>query len=455
MRFPLCFSAALFFWAGAASAQHVSDLGVPGAPFDRSAAVAVNRQGKAVGTASYLPDPTRPFLQFSHAMLWDIRNGKATDLGAQLEDFLGAATNTVSSLAVAINEDGLVVLEAPGPRVYLADGDGGFQDLGSLSDTATTEGALVVFPNTYGGPNPNIINAEGDVVAWSTQPPPGGLATVIWDGADLTLVDPAAPRSEPFGVNDRGDIVITLNSAFGPALLDADGGAVIAMLDLQGRGQGSIGAMNGLGQVGGVSPFSNPSPFVFISFHAVIWSPEGGGDPDNPGSVTPIDLGSLGVEPLFGPFGAEDSRVTALNDSGQAAGFSTTPASNSHAFFTEPPYATPLTDLGTLGTFQGPFFSTDTSAAVAMDDRGDVVGKSTTTSSKSHAFVWDKRRGMRDLGSLDGDPGTSSPAAITHDGRFAVGKSSFTAPDGTVTQHAVAWLLREGDDEGEGDDRGN
>ena len=84
-----------------------------------------------------------------------------------------------------------------------------------------------------------------------------------------------------------------------------------------------------------------------------------------------------------------------------------------------------MTDLGTLG---GTF-----SFAVAINDLGQVVGSSTTTTGEIHAFRW-QAGVMTDLGTLGG---TSSEAhAINGRGRI-VGHSETAAG---VT-HAVLWRV--------------
>jgi probable HAF family extracellular repeat protein len=68
-------------------------------------------------------------------------------------------------------------------------------------------------------------------------------------------------------------------------------------------------------------------------------------------------------------------------------------------------------DLGTLGgTFSFPS---------AINDKGEVVGRSTTVASgiSTHAFVWTARTGMIDLGTLGG--ATSRAAAVNNHGQVA------------------------------------
>ena len=63
-------------------------------------------------------------------------------------------------------------------------------------------------------------------------------------------------------------------------------------------------------------------------------------------------------------------------------------------------------DLGTLGGAS--------SAAVAVNDRGVVVGTSETASGAEHAFAWSRSGGMRDLGTLGGR--TSRAVAVNQRG---------------------------------------
>ena len=105
-----------------------------------------------------------------------------------------------------------------------------------------------------------------------------------------------------------------------------------------------------------------------------------------------IDLGTLGGS----------SRAWAINNRGQVVGESTTDTGERHAFLWEKGV---MTDLGTLGG--------EESTALGINDRGQVVGYGPTTTARYHAFLWEKGV-MTDLGTLGGD---SRAYAITTAGR--------------------------------------
>jgi probable HAF family extracellular repeat protein len=95
------------------------------------------------------------------------------------------------------------------------------------------------------------------------------------------------------------------------------------------------------------------------------------------------------VTDLGGLFGSQSAQATAINDAGQIVG-----KSGNHAFLWE---QGKMTDLGTLGG--------QTSSANAINDRGQIVGESETADGETHAFLWE-HNSMVDLGS----PGETSSA---------------------------------------------
>jgi probable HAF family extracellular repeat protein len=85
------------------------------------------------------------------------------------------------------------------------------------------------------------------------------------------------------------------------------------------------------------------------------------------------------------------------------------------------------------------------SVAYAINDRGVVVGESTTAApGYSHAFLWTKAAGMKDLGVLGTDPfGNNNSAATDINNRgVVVGRTTVDAT--TELWHAFAWTRRTG-----------
>jgi probable HAF family extracellular repeat protein len=127
--------------------------------------------------------------------------------------------------------------------------------------------------------------------------------------------------------------------------------------------------------------------------------------------ITMLDLGTLG-----GP----TSEATAVNESAQVVGHSTTVTGETHAFLWQ---RGAMTDLGTLG---GP-----TSQATTINNRGQVIGTSTDIDGNVRAFIRDHGV-MRDLGTPKG--GSSFAHAIN-----ARGQVLGTFTDATGLRHSFVW----------------
>ena len=99
-----------------------------------------------------------------------------------------------------------------------------------------------------------------------------------------------------------------------------------------------------------------------------------------------------------------------INAGGTATGISavdTTP--HVHAALWLPGAPADVRDLGTLGGFE--------SWPAALNDAGQIAGKSDTAASGTHAFLWSETAGMQDLGTLGGR--NSAATALNANGAVA------------------------------------
>lgn len=213
-------------------------------------------------------------------------------------------------------------------------------------------------------------------------------------------------------------------------------GALIDLGALPGGGSSAStwitpdGLIAGLSETGGIDPLFSGLPMV----HAVLWQN---------GGIT--DLGTL-------PNGGYESEASAVNSRGQVVGaaLNTVPDVNSMALGTYWLFGIPygyqtraflwekgvMRDLGTLGT------GTD-AQAILINDAGQVVGWSYVSSNASpfcvtgflatDSFIWNRKDGMKDLGSLGG---TCTLATDLNNHGQVVGASNLT---GDQKQHAFRW----------------
>lgn len=291
---------------------------------------------------------------------------------------------------------------------------------------------------------------------WALDIDSRGLATAE---ADTSMVDPYAPNclqsdclvnhpitwqhgvqtdlgalpgvgnsSIPNWVNDVGDVVgMSNNGVIDPltgypefrAVLWRDGNAI----DLGTLG-GNVSFANAINDhgvvVGGAlntipdndSTAFNWNPFpVATQFRAFMWK-----------DGLMRDLGTLGS--------GNDAVALFVNDRGQVSGVSFTNATPSPTTGvpTQDPFfwdGGQMVDIGTLGGTSG--------AANWMNSRGQVVGSSNLAGDQLlHAFLWDEKQGLKDLGTLPG--GNYSEAFSVNDAGEVVGWSD--SPHGF---DAVLW----------------
>ncbi|MFG1841660.1 hypothetical protein ACGFH8_24925 [Micromonospora sp. NPDC049175] len=230
------------------------------------------------------------------------------------------------------------------------------------------------------------MNDHGDIVGWSTVAS-GARHAVLWRHGVITDLGvlPGDTDSEAVDVNEFGDVAIT---SFGADYLTRAvlwrNGHLVDLGTLGGENSVAIG-VNDRGQVLGTS-----DPAAEMS-HRVLWRNgsvtdlglqyfyEYTADVNNAGDV----VGGWNVPPRDSPCTCVGgllhrgvltqigSEAIGINNRGQVVG-----AANGRAFRWQ---NGTLTDLGTLGG--------GWSRATAINDRGDVVGESTTTA-QWRPFLW-------------------------------------------------------------------
>jgi len=309
---------------------------------------------------------------------------------------------------------------------------------------------------TFGGPNAqyesdppeNIINANGVVaVAADTRtldpncidyPDCYVTHAFLWHNGVRTKLSSLAADSSSFAysINDDGKTVGTAeNGNIDPltgypefvSVIWRQG--MISTLGTLGGNQSAANAINDRGQVVGAALNAIPDPlasdfswkYLFVpaatQVHAFLWTEAGG----------MRDLGTLG-----GP----DSTAAFVNQRGQIAGQSyinatlneTTSLPTQDPFFWENGH---MLDIGTLGGTLG--------QSIGMNNRGQVVGNSNLAGDQtSHAFLWDRQRGIKDLGTLKGYS-HSSEAHWINDAGEVVGESDAVTKSGVYSSHAFLW----------------
>ena len=123
----------------------------------------------------------------------------------------------------------------------------------------------------------------------------------------------------------------------------------------------------------------------------------------------------------LGTLGGNVTEAVAINNRGRVIGNGLTASGLTHAFSWS---GGKMTDLGTLGG--------DTASAVAVNERGQVAGWSQTATGAQHAFLW-QNGAMRDLGTIGHL--NSQPVAIGDRGDVV----GFAHPSFLDPTHAVLW----------------
>ena len=236
------------------------------------------------------------------------------------------------------------------------------------------------------------INASGQVVGYSltgaTEPMGWVHQAFLSDGDGVPMQSLGESWSSAEALNDKAQVVGAMKVASGfqhAALFDA--GSVIDLGALDGPYSFAYG-INNPGQIVGTADTYNATTGQSAT-HSILYD-----------QGVLYDLGSLGY--FCSSFDAEgelkidcyeQSSASDINDRGQIVGYSTTEQGATHAYLMNNGIAA---DLGTLGGLQ--------SWAMAINDSGQVVGTSLTSNDAAYsAFLYD-RGAMYDLNQLIVEP---------------------------------------------------
>lgn len=275
-----------------------------------------------------------------------------------------------------------------------------------------------------------IVNPDGSVIELGTL---GGLS------------------SEPYGINDKGQVVGWAFTAEGARHAFITGPNGVGMTDLGALGGdwGIAYGVNAIGQVTGSVTTQDGASHAFITGPngagmSALDTPPGrnyvGQSINDAGQVAGYSLGTAydsyrGF--MTGPNGVgitdlDIRSATGINNAGQVAGFAliSSPSTHFRAIITGP-NGIGVTELSTLG---GP---DSDSVASGINDAGRVVGDSTAGDGRFHGYITGPDgAGATDVGSLDG--GQVSPTDVNNAGQvvgaeYANGRlhAFVTGPDGT------------------------
>jgi probable HAF family extracellular repeat protein len=286
---------------------------------------------------------------------------------------------------------------------------------------------------------PFFINRYG-LVSGSSSLTDGNQHAVLWLGKlklDIGAPGLGGPNSIAFGDNDgfqsAGEAETSTPDpngedfcGFGTHLtclpfLWQDGGMI--QLPTLGGNNGVAWAISNRGEVAGFAENSTPDPGCpapqVLHFKPVVW-----------------EKGVIHELPTYG--GDPDGIAQEINDNGQVVGGSGTCATfnpnflynlvSVHALLWQKGKAT---DLGNLGGQTG---QAGGNIAYDINNQGQVVGNSDLPGDTTfHAFLWTKKIGMQDLGTLSGD--VASVSISINDAGSVVGASL----DANFNPRAFLW----------------
>src|SRR3984885_13683610 len=301
----------------------------------------------------------------------------------------------------------------------------------TVADLGTLEGGTFSQPFS--------INRYG-LVSGSSTLPDGTQHAALWLEelkVDIGVPGLGGPNSIAFGDNERfqsaGEAETSTPDPKGEdfcgfathltclPFLWQDGGMI--QLPTLGGNNGTAMAISNRGEVAGFAENSTPDPGCpapqVLHFKPVVW-----------------EKGVIHKLPTFGD--DPDGVAQEVNDKGQVVGGSGTCATfNPNLFFNLVPVHALLwekgkaTDLGNLGGKTG---QAGGNIALDINIQGQVGGNSDLPGDTTfHAFLWTRRTGMQDLGTLSGD--VASLSISINDGGSVVGASL----DANFNPRAFVW----------------
>lgn len=255
------------------------------------------------------------------------------------------------------------------------------------------------------------IDNEGEIAGFSLVD--NGFIGTAWNGASLPGTLPYLPgdiSAGAYGVNDSGEIVgftASDNQDVNKHAVLWENGKTTALGTLGGTFSWAL-AINDQNQV--VGEATNASG----AYQAFLWQN---------GAMTALSTLPGGANPTVA--GDIYSDALAINDGGQAVGFSVTTGGVTHAALWQ---NGTVTDLGLFPG--GGSFST----ADGINNLGQVVGYALTAGNVQQAALWENGT-VTDLGGLIAN-GVSGASSINQSG-VIVGQAATNA--GNTIEHAVVW----------------
>jgi len=334
-------------------------------------------------------------------------------------------------------------------------------DVGTFGGPSSYLSALFDGVAGAGFGSANVMNKNGTFAGWADTPAQDPFPAFCFDFGDCHVAQALRWRdgiSTELGalaagwssaadwINNRGEIVgVSQNGVIDPVIGFPELRAVLwrdgQVIDLGtlGGNQSLAAAINNHGQVAGLALSDIPDPFSF--YYQFFYCLPFQICPPNPTAARAFIWDEKNGLQDIGTLGGPDSLAAFVNDRGQVAGFSytnsivnaTSGLPTFHPFLWEKGKG--MKDLGTLG-------GTIAQAVNGLNDRGQVVGSTTMAGDQTHhPFLWDGKR-LIDLGTFGGDNGE---ADWINDAGEVVGiAQQTTCPPGSNAGGGHAFLWRHG-----------